>query len=436
MIRRFAAQAVHTALLDTRAVVLLGPRQSGKSTLARQIAGERSGAVVTLDDSTVLDAARRDPASFLHLSVQPPARSTAETGDNGRNSHRVADLLVIDEVQKAPELFPAIKIAVDRDPRPGRFLLTGSADVLALPTIAESLAGRMEIVNLFPLSQSEIEGAEGGFAKLLFETSAAFHERAAGRPCDRTDVCRRIVVGGYPEVVRRTEAVRREAWFRSYVTAILERDIRDLADIEGLTALPSILSLLSARTASLMNASEISRSMQIPLSTLRRYLALLEMTFLFAPLPAWAPNIGKRFVKSPKVHLVDSGLAAHLRGVQDPEALASSEAIGPLLESFVLQELRTQLAATVPSARAHHFRAPTGGADREVDIVLEAPGGRVVGVEVKATASVRERDFRGLEALAAVAGDRFVRGVVLHLGEQIIPFGDRLTALPVNMLWS
>lgn len=409
---------------DTRVVVLTGPRQAGKTTLARAIATERGGTYVTLDDPSVLSAARNDPAAFLNVAASDAA------------------LVVIDEAQNAPDLFRAIKIAVDEDPRPGRFLLTGSADVLALPAIAESLAGRMEPIPMLPLAQCEIESVGVRLPELFFSawrpTLRAMKGSTEARLLDdRIEISRRIVTGGFPEVVRRESGARRDAWFRSYVTAMTERDIRNLGNIEGLSSMPALLGLLAARSASLMNMSELSRSTQVPHSTLRRYLSLLEATFLLTPLPAWSPNIGKRFVKASKIHLVDSGLAAHLRGEQDPVALAGSNSVGPLIETFVLQELRKQIAWSEPRCSAYHYRTPAG---REVDIVLEAPGGRVVGVEVKAGTSVGARELTGLEALAEDAGDRFVRGVVFYLGDQIVPLrvlesGATIVALPVATLW-
>jgi predicted AAA+ superfamily ATPase len=241
-----------------------------------------------------------------------------------------------------------------------------------------------------------------------------------------------LVRGGFPEVLSREPGDRRSAWFRSYISSLLQRDIRDLAHIEGLTAMPRLLGLLAARTSALMNVSELSRSTGIAHATLRRYLGLLEATFILQPLPAWSANLGKRFVKSPKIHLVDSGLAAHLRGETDPRQLAQSSSLGPLLESFVLQEIRKQLGWSLQSAAPYHFRTAAG---REVDIVLEAPGGRVAGVEVKAAASVGKGDFAGLETLAETAGKRFVKGIVIYLGEHTVPYGDLLWAVPIDELW-
>lgn len=408
MYRRYIEPGLRAALSDTRVVLLNGARQTGKSTLAREFAERLAGRYLTLDDETLLGTARADPSALV--------RGTAA-------------LTVIDEVQKAPGLFPAIKMEVDRDRRPGRFLLTGSANVFLLPKLSESLAGRMEILPLQPLSQDELAGRKAGFPDALFSEGAWPARRHAA---DRLDVCARVVGGGFPEALSREPGDRRSAWFRSYISSLLQRDIRDLAHIEGLTDMPRLLGLLAARTSALMNVSELSRSVGIAHATLRRYLGLLEATFILQPLPAWSVNLGKRFVKSPKIHLVDSGLAAHLRGETDPRQLAQSPSLGPLLESFVLQEIRKQLGWSRQSATPYHFRTAAG---REVDIVLEAPGGRVAGVEVKAAAAVGKGDFAGLETLAETAGKRFARGVVIYLGEHVVPYGDLLWAVPIDALW-
>lgn len=408
MYRRNIGHSLKAALSDTRVVLLNGARQTGKSTLAQELAEDLGGRYLTLDDDVLLGTARSDPGALV------------------RGSH---GLTVIDEVQRAPELFAAIKIEVDRDPRPGRFLLTGSANVFLLPRLSESLAGRMEIVPLLPLSVDEIADHEARFPDRLFSTERLTIHR---RPVDRLAIGERIVKGGFPEAVTRQTADRRSAWFKSYISSLVQRDIRDLANIEGLTDVPRLVALLAARAGSLTNVAELSRTAGIPLTTLRRYVALLEATFILQPLPAWSTNISKRLVRSPKIHLLDSGLTAHLRGESDAADLIRSPSFGPLLETFVLQELRKQLSWSRVSATAHHFRTATG---REVDIVLEAPDRRVVGVEIKASGSVNKADFAGLEAFAEASGKKFVRGVIVYLGDHLAPFGDDLWAVPIEELW-
>ena len=397
---------LQAALADTPVVLLNGARQTGKTTLARNYAGAASVTYVTLDDATQLAAARSDALGFLE-------------GLRGR--------AVIDEVQKAPGLFPALKLSVDRDRRPGRFLLTGSANVLLLPQISESLAGRMELITLWPLSQGELHGWQERFL------DSVFAERLPTLPAsDAFDLKSAVLPGAYPEVVQRAAGKRRDAWFAAYVTALLQRDVRDLANIDGLTEMPRLLSLLAARVGGLLNMSELSRSSSIPNSTLKRYLSLLQATFLFQPLPAWSANLGKRLVKSPKINLIDSGLTAHLVGVTHQRLDRDPLFFGHLLETFVVSELRKQIGWSDTRVNLYHYRTTTG---REVDILLEDAAGRLVGLEVKASSAVGRKDFARLDALSEDAGERFVRGIVLYSGEQAVSFGEHHVALPVSALW-
>ena len=298
MYQRNILRKLTAALTDTRVVLLSGARQVGKSTLAQQLAQQRGGQYLSLDDPAIAELARTDPSALV----------------NGATG-----FTVIDEVQSAPALFPVLKREVDRHPVPGRFLLTGSANVFMLPTAAESLAGRMEVLTLEPLSQAEVESSPHNFVDALFDP-APWARRTV--PTDRADLVRRLASSGFPEALGRAEPPRRDAWFRAYLTSLLQRDVRDYANIEGLYDMPRLLSLMAARASSLLNMAEVSRTTGIAHSTLRRYLGLLEALFIVQPLPAWSANLGKRLVKAPKVHLIDAGLTAHLRGHTDPAALA------------------------------------------------------------------------------------------------------------------
>ena len=292
MIERRLTPRLLDALGDRPVTLLVGARQSGKSTLALAVAGGSHPArYLTFDDPPTLAAAAGDPVGFLD----------GLAGD-----------VVLDEVQLVPELFRALKATVDRDRRSGRFLLTGSAQVLLLPRLSESLAGRMEVLMLWPLSESEARGVPGSFVDAVF--GAGQLSSGAFAPVDAADLCRLIVVGGFPEVRTLRDAGRRGAWFASYVTTILQRDVRDIANVDGLVTMPALLALLAARSAGMLNVSELSRSAGVKLTTLNRYLALLETVFLVQRLPAWSANLGKRLVKAPKLHFVDTGLAAHLSG--------------------------------------------------------------------------------------------------------------------------
>jgi hypothetical protein len=393
------------ALADTPVVLVNGARQVGKTTLARSVPGRR---YVNLDDATVLAAARSDAAGFLS-GLQGP--------------------VTLDEVQKAPELFSAVKASVDRSRRGGRFLLTGSTDVLSLPRLSDSLAGRMEVLSLWPFSQGELAGSREGFVDAVF---ASRLPACAAGSLPRRELAGRVARGGYPEVQRRRSGARRAAWFESYLAAVLQRDVRDLAQVDGLLVFPRLLGLLAARSAATLNVADLSREAGVPQTTVTRYLALLSATFLLQTVPAWSANLGKRLVKAPRVHLADTGLACHLLGLGEARLVREPERLGPLLESFVALELRKQLAWSRTRAKLFHFRTHAG---QEVDLVLEDSLGRLVGIEVKASDTARAEDFRGLRALAELTGRRLVRGVVLYSGPEPVAFGPRLVALPLDAVW-
>lgn len=400
---------VREALEDTPVVLVNGARQTGKSTLAQALTSDEFPArYLTLDDASVLSAALTAPEDFL-------AGLTGQT--------------ILDEVQRAPELLVALKAAVDRQRTAGRFLLTGSADVLMLPRVSESLAGRIEVLTLWPLSQGEIEGVREGFIDRLF--SPVPLEQPPGAVLDRDELAARMNAGGYPEALARPTPRRRRAWFDSYVSTLLQRDVRDIANIDRLADLPRLLALLATRVGSLLNFAELSRSSGIAQSTLKRYMALLEMTFVIGFLPAWSGNLGKRLTKAPKLILSDTGLAASLLGL-DEAAPPDSPLFGQLLENFVAMEVRKQVAWSERRPRIYHFRSQT---NQEVDLLLEDAAGRVVAIEVKASGRVREREFRGLRYLREELGKRFVRGIVLYTGSETISFGPDLQALPMASLW-
>jgi uncharacterized protein len=408
MLHRCLHERVQSALADTPVVVLLGARQTGKTTLARSLVeDDPPRRYLTFDDAGVLAAAAADAAGFLD-------------GLDGA--------VTLDEVQQVPELFPALKAAVDRDRRPGRFLLTGSTNVMALPKISQALVGRMEIVQLWPFSQGELEGRCTG----LVERLLAGQTPSPAPSMDLEEVLQRIVRGGYPEVTTRAAASRRSAWFESYSTTILQRDVRDLANIDRLATMPRLLSLLAARATGLLNYAELSRSSGIPQSTLKRYLALLEATFLVQVVPAWSTNLSKRLVRSPKLILNDTGLLCHLLGMGSSRLEEDRGFLGSILENFVLMEIKKQISWLPSPATLYHFRTQGG---LEVDALLEDTAGRVVGIEVKSSTTVGGRDFRGLKFLAESLGERFLGGVVLYTGEALIPFGRNLHAVPLATLW-
>lgn len=414
MLPRAITPQLLAALSDTPVVFLAGPRQAGKSTLAQWLAaGPRPAHYLTLDDATVLSAATQDPTGFV-AGLEGP--------------------VVLDEVQRAPGLYLALKAAVDRDRTPGRFLLTGSARALMLPQLAEALVGRMEVITLWPFAQGELEPGARGEEQGLVDALFGDDWPTVAEGTEKQDLLRRIVVGGYPEAVARQAPARRRAWFGSYVTTILQRDVRDLARIEGLSNLSRLLSLMAARSTGLLNYAELSRSSALAQTTLKRYLALLEATYLVQTLPAWSGNLGRRLVKSPKLLFVDTGLMAHLLGLSDEaDVRPDSPTVGPLVENFVAVELLKQSGWSRTQPGLYHFRSHDG---QEVDLVLENARGRLVGLEVKAGGEVSGDDFRGLRALAEQVGPRFHRGAVLYAGRETVPFGERLRAYPISGLWT
>lgn len=409
---RHIAPLLAAALSDTPVVLVNGARQSGKSTLVQsQVPLDGAGRqYLTLDDSAVLNAATSDPAGFI----------------NG-----LQGAVTLDEVQRAPELFLAIKAAVDRRREPGRFLLTGSADVLLLPGIADSLAGRMEILSLWPLSSAEMAGSAAiNRADALFQGDWSALNIP---PCERDELVARLLAGGFADAVARTSVSRRDAWFDSYVQAILQRDVRDLAHIEQLTEIPNLLQLLATRSATLLNFAELSRSAGLPQSTLKRYFALLEMLFLVVRLPSWERNSGKRLVKAPKVFLPDTGLLSHFMALT-PGALAAKPGLpGAVVETFVLAELLKHVAFSAQRLSLWHYRTQ---ANTEVDFVLEDRLGRMAGIEVKASATVDAKDFKGLRHLQETEAGRFLRGIVLYAGREVVPFGENLWAVPLSVWWA
>lgn len=406
MYPRFLESRIRAALADTRIVLISGPRQSGKTTLAEAL-GADGMPFLTLDDQSTLDTARHDPVGFV----------------------RGLDRAVIDEVQRAPQLLLAIKRAVDVDKRPGRFLLTGSADLMTLPQMADSLAGRIEIAELFPLSQSELHAKPSDFLDRVLRGEAPIVGRLAVGP----ELIRRVVAGGYPEAIARASWGRRQKWFVDYIRAVIERDARDVSRVESTRLLLRMLRVLAWHSGQLTNYSALGATLGIGHVTARRYVEALEHLYLARTLQPWYTNELKRLTKSPKVHFLDSGLLAALRN-HSPERLAADRmAFGTLLETFVVAELLKLASWRDEHVEFFHFRDRY---DHEVDVVLEDTGGNLVGIEVKAAATATSSDFAGLRRLAEACGKRFRSGIVLYDHDTIVPFGERLFAVPISALWS
>ena len=402
---RRAAERVREALADTRVVVVNGARQTGKSTLAELALAETvNGLARFLDDPATRSAASSDPTRFV----------------------RHDGTLLIDEVQRVPDLWLAIKHLVDRDPRPGRFLLTGSARLLGLADLPDALPGRSETIELWPLSQGEIEGSPDGFVDAVFDAGIDIPPVAS--ELRRKDYLNRALRGGYPEAVRREQPRRRDRFFESYVADLLARDVKQVAQIERSSDMRRLLSLLAAQTAGLVNHSRLASELAITAPTVKNYIAILETIYLVRLLPAWSANPTTRAVSTPKVIFVDSGLAGFLGA-----GALHDTAVGGLLENFVLGELARQLTWSDISARLFHYRDRD---QHEVDAVLEDNAGRIVAIEVKAAETARSEDFSGLRLLQHRLGERFHAGIVLYCGTQTLPFGERLACMPMSALWN
>ena len=403
---RLIQARIQEALADTPVVLLAGPRQSGKTTLVRQMATALGLRYLTLDDATTLLSARQDATGLI----------------------RGLDRVVIDEVQRAPQLLLAIKKSVDEDRRPGRFLLTGSANLMTLPTVADSLAGRMETLSLLPLSQSEIHGADANWVDAAF----------AGRllkvtvPILANALAGAVLQGGFPEAISRTTPRRRNAWARQYIGALIARDVPDVAEIDKLDQLPLFLRCLAHVAGQMCNYTQLGGQVGLDSKTAARYGGVFEQMYMLQRVPVWATNQLNRAVKTPKLQFIDSGLLATLIDLHTTSGQQDRTQFGHVLETFVYSELLKHTTTAEGSYKLLYYR----DFDRfEVDVVIENAAGRLVGVEVKAAASVNERDLRGLKKLASVAGPLFQMGVVLYDGTETLPLGDGLWAAPLSSLW-
>lgn len=405
---RFSEASLREALQDTPVVLIHGSRQCGKTTLALAVGAPLGYHYISLDDDNQLQAAKADPVGFVES---------------------LPELTILDEIQRAPELFTSIKASVDRNRKPGRFILTGSANVLLLPQLADSLAGRMEIIHLRPLARCEITGQKPTFIDQLFSADFGSDSNQNAYPRLGESLADILCQGGYPAAIARDSAKRRTVWYRDYIATIIQRDVQDVASIRNLDVLPRLLTLAASQTARLFNATDLASPFALSRPTIREYLTVLEQIFLIEQLQPWHANRLSRLIKTPKLHLTDTGLACALLGVNSQTLWQDKSLLGQLLETFIYQELRKYAGWHNEPLNFYHFR----NKDMiEVDIIVEQ-GRQLAGIEIKAAATVTQGDFKGLKKLQDLCGEQFAAGVVLYDGENILPFGERLFAVPIGL---
>jgi hypothetical protein len=400
-LRKRAAES----MLDTPVTLLVGPRQSGKTTLARQLAGAEMR-YLTLDDELTLLSAKADPMGLI----------------------RSVDRAVIDEIQRAPALLLAIKKSVDEDRRPGRFLLTGSADLMALPTVADSLAGRMETLTLLPLSQSEMVGSDANWIDHAFSGRIL----NCAQPILDDQLIEQVLRGGFPEALTRTSARRRKAWGTQYLDALIKRDVRDIASIDKLAQLPRFLRALAQTAGQMCNYTKLGGEVGLDGKTVARYIGIFEQMYLLKRLDMWSRNHLNRIVKTPKLQFLDAGLLATVLDIQIAEVQKDKSRFGHVLETYIYGELLKHVQTADSDYRLMSYRDTD---QVEVDFVIENTAGELTCIEVKASATVSESDLKGLKKLASLAGDQFKMGVVLYNGEETLPLGQHLWAAPLSSLW-
>ena len=405
---RYTLTSVKEAMQDTPVIFIAGPRQSGKTTLLKTVT-DASWTVINLDDQTQLQAIQHDPVGFLQSFPDTP--------------------IAIDEIQRAPELLIAIKQSVDNNRQPGRFLLTGSANALVLPQVADSLAGRIETIPLLPLSECEIHQSPASFLPNLLNGQPPYHPATI----DKKNLINKLVSGYFPEPYQRQSHKRRRAWYQQYIQSLIQKDIQDLSHIDHLNKMHHLLQLSAFYSSKLINFHDIANKLDISSTTVKNYLRLLEQLFLLHYLPGWHNNAHKRLVKTPKLHLMDTGLISALLDFDEQYLFDNPEQLGFLTETFVINELQKQVAWLDQRLQLSHYRDK----DKvEVDCVIETSQRNVFAIEVKSSATLTQKDFKGLRRLQTLAKQRFQTGWVLYTGRQTLPFGDNLWAVPMGALWS
>ncbi len=408
--RRNILSRLLEALKNSPAVLIAGARQTGKTTLVREIGHDRGFTFVTFDDLFAQGAADADPIGFVN-DLKKPA--------------------ILDEVQSVPKIFLPIKKDIDENRESGRYLLTGSANPLMIPKIGDSLAGRMQIINLWPLSQGELLGHKETFIDTIFSNKLP---SSSFKRITKKHLIELVIKGGYPDLQKVNGERAQYDWCNSYLTSLIQKDITDLAKIENLRSIPNILQTLAVRVGGLMNEKDIARNVGIPVTTLHRHLQLLQNLFLISFLPGWYRNMGKRLVKSSKIYFVDTAILLHLLGFNEERLMSSPNMLGHIIENFVIIELTKQLTWSQTIAKTYHYRSHDGS--EEVDLVVESTSGKMVGIEIKNTETITIHDFKGLKKLQEDSGKDFLYGIVIYTGDKINSFGKDLVAVPMSALWS
>lgn len=405
---RLVQRLLDEAIRDSPVVLIHGPRQSGKTTLARTFLEPLGYTYYSFDTESMLNAASADPEGFVA---------------------DLPDKVILDEIQRVPQLFRSLKYQIDQNRQPGRFVLSGSANILLLPQLSDSLAGRMEVLRLHPLSQTELQQSTGGFIDHLF-SSDRLDTRLLSSERLGDVLAQRIVAGGFPAALARSREPRIQRWYSDYVSSVLQRDISELASIASIDAIPRLFSIIASNTSRLLNVAELASPLSISRPTIKHYVSLLEAIFLVDILPPWHKNLAQRLIKTPRLFCTDTGIAcASLR--QNTTSLRSMpELYGRMVETYVVQELKRMSSWMDEAIEISYYRDKDGF---EVDAILESQG-RLVGIEVKSSSTVTTSDFRGLRKLKSLAGSEFHRGIVLYDGAQALSFGDSMYAIPIGAL--
>ncbi len=408
MYKRYLESKIHKSLKFSPATLILGSRQCGKTTLVQSIRDQNAFRYLSFDDLSLLQSARTDPSQFFKFNPPP---------------------LILDEVQRTPELFLPMKLTIDSNRKPSMFLLTGSANPLMLPNLGDSLAGRMVIQHLWPLSQGELMNHKENFLQAIFADDLPFLDMP---PLLNEELFQKIRVGGFPTMQTLADNESRSLWCNSYLQTILDKDVRDLAQIEKLHELPHLLELLATRPGDLLNYATLANACNIPRSTLTRYFQYMQTLFTIHLLRPWLANRGKRLIKSPKVYFNDTGILCHLLHLSSSNTNVPGELLGKLIENFIVVELQKQLSYSELQYDLYFYRDHIGN---EIDLVIEGPQKQIVAIEIKSTSTIKTDFFKTISSFAKDIGPRFKRGIVLYTGDKALSFGPNLIALPIQSLW-